>query len=65
VAPDEEEEIIGHLLLRMNKKRDDSNQLIGWKGFLSILRVDLFLSIDDELAVSNGNKIVLPSIPKY
>jgi len=43
----------------MNEKRDDSNRLIDGlicsdrsKGFLSIIRVDLFLSIDDTRYLS-------------
>jgi hypothetical protein len=48
LARDDDEEIIGHLLLRMNEKRDCSNRLID--GLICsdrLLRVNLFLSIDD------------------
>lgn len=46
-------------MAEMNEKRDDSNRLIDGlicsdrsKGFLSIIRVDLFLSIDDTRYLS-------------
>ena len=46
-------------MAEMTEKRDDSNRLIDGlicsdrsKGFLSIIRVDLFLSIDDTRYLS-------------